>query len=98
MVTQREPGEPRREQNEAQEGSKVDGNETQEGPKGQRDTKGEQEGDKRTKEGFNSAQEDSKGKQKEAKRAKGGPGRHQRVRRVAKGRQIGEFDYCYTVS
>jgi len=34
MVTQREPGEPPREQNEAQEDPKVRGNETQEGPKG----------------------------------------------------------------
>ena len=33
-MTQREPGEPPREQNEAQEGPKVRGNETQEGPKG----------------------------------------------------------------
>jgi len=57
------------EQNEAQEGPEVRGNETQES---QRGTKGEQSGDKRSKEGFNSAQEDSKGKQKEAKRAKGG--------------------------
>ena len=54
-------------------------------PKG---IKGEQEGDKRSKEGFNSAQEDSKGKQIEAKRTKG----------VAKGSQISEFDDCYTVS
>ena len=64
-------------------------------PKG---TKGEQSGDKRSKEGFNSAQEDSKGKQKEAKRAKGGPGRHRRVRRVAKGGRISEFDDFYTDS
>ena len=64
-------------------------------PKG---IKGEQTGDKRSKEGFNSAQEDSKGKQKEAKRAKGEPGRHRRVRRVAKGGRIGEFDDCYTDS
>ena len=63
----------------------------------QRGTKGEQEGDKRSNEGFNNAQEDSKGKQKEAKRAKAGPGRHRRVRRVAKGGRIGEFDDCYTV-
>ena len=34
MVTQREPGEPPREQNEAEEGPKVRGNETQENPKG----------------------------------------------------------------
>ena len=64
----------------------------------QRATKGKQEGDKQSKESFNSAQEDSKGKQKEAKSAKGGPGRHRRGRRVAKGGQIGEFDDCYTVS
>ena len=94
-MTQREPGEPQIEQNEAQEGPEVKGNETQES---QRATKGEQSGDKRSKEGFNNAQEDSKGKQKEAKRVNGGPGRHQRVRRVAKGRQIGEFDDCYTDS
>ena len=34
MVTQREPGEPPREQNKVQGGPKVRGNETQEGPKG----------------------------------------------------------------
>ena len=34
MVTQREPGEPPREQNEAQEGPKVRGNEIQESPIG----------------------------------------------------------------
>ena len=33
MVTQREPGEPRRKQNETQEDPKVRGNENQEGPK-----------------------------------------------------------------
>ena len=60
-------------------------------------TKGEQEGDKRSKEGFNSAAADSKGKQKEAKRAKGGLGRHRRGRRVAKGCRISEFEDCYTV-
>ena len=94
-MTQREPGESPREQNEADEDPKVRGNETQEGPKGA--PKGSR-GDKRSREGFNSAQEDSKGKPKEAKRAKGGPGRHRRGRRVAKGGRIGEFDYCYTVS
>ena len=82
-------------QNEAQQGPEVRGNETQES---QRGTKGEQSGDKRSKEGFNNAQEDSKGKEKEAKRAKGGPGRYQRDWRVAKGSQISEFDNCYTVS
>ena len=65
-------------------------------PKGHQ--RGEQDADKRSKEGFNSAQEDSKGKQKEAKRAKGEPGRHRRVRKVAKGGRIGELDDCYTVS
>ena len=61
-------------------------------------TKAEQEGDKRSKEVFNNAQEDSNGKEKEAKRAKGGAGRHRRVRRVARGTWIDEFDDCYTVS
>ena len=63
-----------------------------------KDSKGKQKGDKRSKESFNSAQEDYKGKKKEAKRAKGGPGRHWRGRRVAKGGQISEFDDSYTVS
>ena len=39
-----------------------------------------------------------KGSKKEAKSAKGGPGRHRRVRRVANGGRISEFDDCYTVS
>ena len=45
MVTQREPGDSPKEQNEAQEGPEVRGNETQES---QRGTKGEQEGNERT--------------------------------------------------
>ena len=94
-MTQREPGEPPREQNDTQEGPKVRGNETQENLKGAPKWSRR---DKRSNEGFNNSQEDSEGKQKEAKRAKGGPGRHWRVRRVAKGARISEFNHCYTVS
>ena len=69
------------------------------GPGGfQRGTTGRQEGHKRGWEGPNSVQEDPKGKQKGGKRTPGGAGDPRRVRRVAKGTWIGEFDDCYTVS
>ena len=61
-------------------------------------TKAGQEGHKRSREGPNSVQKDPKGKQKGGKRTQGGAGGPWRVRRVAKGTQIGEFDDCYTVS
>ena len=91
-MTQREPGELPREQNEAEENPKVRGNETKENPKGtpkgsSRVTNGARRASivpRRIPKG-SKGQEDSKGKQKEARRAKGGPGRHQRVSRVAKG-------------
>ena len=95
-MTQREPGEPPREQNEVQEGPKVRGNETQEGPKGP------PKGSRRVTNGARRASIVPRRIPKGSKRRPRGPKRGQDAtggfRRVAKGSRIGEFDDCYTVS
>ena len=85
-MTQREQGEFPRNQNEIQEAPKVRGNETQENPKGPK-------GSSRV---TNGARRASIVPRRIPKGSR--PGRHRRVRRVAKGGWISEFDDCYTVS
>ena len=78
-------------------GSQKGGNEIQE------DLKGEPKGGRRVTNGAGRAlilsRRIPKGSKREAREdPKGGGGGPRRVRRLAKGTQIGEFDGCYTVS